>query len=334
MQESNGCVRAPTTNYGVSNPGLMQDHDGSGTCNSGGSVQNPCPSDQITQMIKDGVEGTAAGDGLKQCIAQAGTNDVSKYYKAARIYNSGSVTDDNLSAGVATHCYASDIANRMTGWTTAPHDCNLDGADVPVNTGSPAQSSSAPTSTYSQPSAPSTPAASTPTTTAEPTISSTLTYSVPSFSTPAFSGFSGLSSLGGFPAQSADASAHASAGSQYSALADDGAKAAASPTAAAESGSMPALVTSSSSASKPTSTAVSTPAASPASSSSSSSSAPLGPGVSSSCPQLYAVQDDDNCSTLGKQYGFSLSQFQSWNTQIDDQCTNLWKGYQYCVKGQ
>src|ERR1700709_2771159 len=61
MQESNGCVRAPTTNYGVVNPGLMQSHDGTGSCNNG-AVQNPCPADQITQMIKDGTAGTSEGD--------------------------------------------------------------------------------------------------------------------------------------------------------------------------------------------------------------------------------------------------------------------------------
>ena len=33
MQESKGCVRVHTTNYGVRNPGLMQDHDGQSTCN-------------------------------------------------------------------------------------------------------------------------------------------------------------------------------------------------------------------------------------------------------------------------------------------------------------
>ena len=53
MQESGGCVRAPTTNWGVRNPGLMQSHNGQGTCNEG-SVSNPCPQDQVTQMIKDG----------------------------------------------------------------------------------------------------------------------------------------------------------------------------------------------------------------------------------------------------------------------------------------
>lgn len=81
-------------------------------------------------MIKDGVEGTldisGGGDGLVQTIQQAGCDDVSKYYKAARIYNSGSITGNDLSLGVATHCYAADVANRLTGWTTAPSTCELD----------------------------------------------------------------------------------------------------------------------------------------------------------------------------------------------------------------
>ncbi|KYG50583.1 hypothetical protein M433DRAFT_41564, partial [Acidomyces richmondensis BFW] len=120
MQESKGCVRAPTTNYGVTNPGLMQSHDGSGTCNSGSDVQNPCPQSEITQMIKDGTEGTSSGAGLEQCIQQTGASDVSKYYKAARIYNSGSIpSSGDLGAPGATPCYASDIANRLTGWVKA-----------------------------------------------------------------------------------------------------------------------------------------------------------------------------------------------------------------------
>ena len=124
MQESNGCVRAPTTNWGVRNPGLMQDHNGAATCNENG-VQNPCPSSTITQMILDGAAGTSSGDGLKQCLAESGATDVSMYYKAARIYNSGSITaGGNLGGGVATHCYASDVANRLTGWITAARTCS------------------------------------------------------------------------------------------------------------------------------------------------------------------------------------------------------------------
>ena len=127
LQESLGCVRVPTTNGGVTNPGLMQSHDGSGSCNSNGNVQTPCPNDEIIQMIRDGVIGTSSGDGLVQCLAAAGTSDVSKYYRAARIYNSGSIAPSgDLGAGVATHCYASDIANRLTGWVLASMTCTLD----------------------------------------------------------------------------------------------------------------------------------------------------------------------------------------------------------------
>lgn len=126
MQESKGCVRAPTTNYGVVNPGLMQSHDGTGSCNNG-AVQDPCPMSEITQMIKDGTTGTSSGDGLEQTMQQAACTDVSEYYKAARIYNSGSIdASGNLDAGIATHCYASDVANRLTGWVKAETQCNLD----------------------------------------------------------------------------------------------------------------------------------------------------------------------------------------------------------------
>lgn len=125
MQESNGCVRAPTTVYSIANPGLMQSHEGSGSCNSGSSVQNPCPKSQMVQMITDGTAGTATGDGLQQCLAKSGASDVSKYYKAARIYNSGSLdASGNLGQGVATHCYATDVANRLTGWFSGTTSCD------------------------------------------------------------------------------------------------------------------------------------------------------------------------------------------------------------------
>lgn len=130
MQESGGCVRVPTTNYGVRNPGLMQDHNGSGTCNSDitGQVQNPCPSSVIHQMIADGTGGTNDGDGLAQCISESGWGNDADFYRAARIYNSGSIASSGqLQDGIATHCYASDIANRLTGWVWAAHGCTLDG---------------------------------------------------------------------------------------------------------------------------------------------------------------------------------------------------------------
>lgn len=128
IQESGGCVRVPTTNYGVRNPGLMQCHNGDGTCNSDytGQVQNPCPDDIITQMIREGTAGTNSGDGLAQCINLSNSGSVTGFYKAARIYNSGSIDPSgDLCQGIATKCYASDIANRLTGWVIAPHSCNL-----------------------------------------------------------------------------------------------------------------------------------------------------------------------------------------------------------------
>ncbi|KAF2261564.1 hypothetical protein CC78DRAFT_470054 [Lojkania enalia] len=128
MQESKGCVRAPTTNYGVRNPGLMQSHNGAATCNEGGNVQTPCPQQTIHDMILQGA-GTITGFGLQNTIELSGASDVSKYYKAARIYNSGSVdASGNLGAGIATHCYASDIANRLLGWTSMSESTCNEGA--------------------------------------------------------------------------------------------------------------------------------------------------------------------------------------------------------------
>ncbi|KAL7781767.1 glycoside hydrolase [Trichoderma ceciliae] len=127
MQESHGCVRVQTTNGGVRNPGLMQDHNGVATCNENGFVQNPCPSSTIYQMISEGTAGTTSGDGLANCINQSGRNDVSAFYRAARIYNSGSISrTGQLQNGIATHCYASDIANRLTGWVNASSGCTCD----------------------------------------------------------------------------------------------------------------------------------------------------------------------------------------------------------------
>ncbi|KID65485.1 uncharacterized protein G6M90_00g053460 [Metarhizium brunneum] len=111
MEESHGCVRAPTTNWGVRNPGLMQDHNGYGTCNDNGRVQSPCPASTIYEMISEGAAGTDSGDGLASCMNESGRGDISAFYRAARIYNSGSISNTGqLQNGIATHCYASDIA--------------------------------------------------------------------------------------------------------------------------------------------------------------------------------------------------------------------------------
>jgi hypothetical protein len=127
MQESNGCVRVVTTSWSVQNPGLMQDHAGTGTCNSGGVISNPCPASEIEQMIVDGTTGTASGDGLVQCLSQAAASDVSQYYRAARIYNGGysGFHANDLGTGCCTLCYASDVANRLTGWSSGPSQCHL-----------------------------------------------------------------------------------------------------------------------------------------------------------------------------------------------------------------
>ncbi|KAI4955121.1 hypothetical protein J4E91_000977 [Alternaria rosae] len=114
MQESKGCVRAPTTQSDAHNPGLMQ---GAGTASCHPLTQNaisPCPANVIHDMIHEGTAGEGLRSSLKKSLdAFSTTPDDSKYYKAARLYNSGDqVTDPNLGQG-STACYASDIANRL-----------------------------------------------------------------------------------------------------------------------------------------------------------------------------------------------------------------------------
>ena len=96
MQESNGCVHVHSTispDGQVRNPGLMQDHDGDHTCNlqrekdtnRGKAIKTSfesyvwnadqmlanCPEEMITGMVNDGVQGTPAGDGLRQTLRAA-----------------------------------------------------------------------------------------------------------------------------------------------------------------------------------------------------------------------------------------------------------------------
>ena len=119
MQESRGCARVKTTLGSHDNPGLMQSNQGDNSCFDLQSGQ-PCSSKTISGMLMDGTSGTAAGDGLASILqdqATQGHTGAQLYYRAARIYNSGSVaTDGLLEHGGATHCYASSIANRLTGW--------------------------------------------------------------------------------------------------------------------------------------------------------------------------------------------------------------------------
>lgn len=113
MQESKGCVRAPTTRWSHDNPGLMQSDQGKGTCNPDGNPINPCPISSIRQMIHDGTNGDGLHTTLRTCLANTGATNDSKWYKAARLYNAGRITNNNLGIG-PTPCYASDIANRLT----------------------------------------------------------------------------------------------------------------------------------------------------------------------------------------------------------------------------
>lgn len=127
MQESSGCVRSCTTSYdgSILNTGLMQSHNGLGTCNDNRCsaatfdptmVKEPCLENDIAQMIEDGTLGTATGDGLQQLLEGQDRNDESTWYRAARMYNGGSVdASGDLEKGCCTKSYASDIANRLTG---------------------------------------------------------------------------------------------------------------------------------------------------------------------------------------------------------------------------
>ncbi|GAM88729.1 hypothetical protein ANO11243_067630 [Dothideomycetidae sp. 11243] len=133
MQESKGCVRVNvkiTTGAG-SNPGLMQSAAGIGTCN--GEPRDGCTYEAIEQMIRDGTQGVNSSlPGPVNCLVTAlawtRAEDVSRYYKAARLYNSGLYDHilDDLQQGCCTHCYASDVANRLRGWTTLPSSCTFD----------------------------------------------------------------------------------------------------------------------------------------------------------------------------------------------------------------
>lgn len=124
MEESTGCVRVKSTTSpdgSVFNPGMMQDHNGAGTCFN---VPAPCPESQIKLMIKDGTSGTAAGDGLKQAIAKSSAKDAQAVYIAARIYNSGSYPGGPLENTLSVQgCYSSDIANVMIGFAGAESPC-------------------------------------------------------------------------------------------------------------------------------------------------------------------------------------------------------------------
>ncbi|KAJ5133965.1 hypothetical protein N7448_001014 [Penicillium atrosanguineum] len=301
MQESNGCVRVKTTNYGVNNPGLMQSHDGTGSCNDG-TPTTPCPQSEIHQMILDGASGTSAGAGLKQCVEQyGGTGDVTNYYKAARCYNSGSVASNgNLGAGIATGCYVSDIANRLLGWSSGTSMCSessiasLTGSNWSGGQSSSDTSSSASASVSSSTSTPTSFSTSISTATPEPTTTSEATPTIVATTTPTVV----ATTTPVIPTQAAVPSTPV----------------------------IPAPVATSSAASSVT------PSAAPAQATASSAAAPIYPYATTSCTQYTTITGGEFCDFVDTLFGITVSTLQSLNPGLDSSCSNLWLGYQYCVK--
>ncbi|KAF2861803.1 hypothetical protein K470DRAFT_285272 [Piedraia hortae CBS 480.64] len=109
------------------NPGLLQDHAGTHSCNPGTSLV-PCPREQIFGMISNEVIGTSCSTtySLKGAITKSGAQDASRFYKAAGTYSSGSIPaneDPTTTVGAATNCYSSEVANRFIGWTKGDSAC-------------------------------------------------------------------------------------------------------------------------------------------------------------------------------------------------------------------
>ncbi|CAG8098457.1 unnamed protein product [Penicillium salamii] len=309
MQESKGCVRVHSTNNGVQNTGLMQSHAGKGSCNDGTSKTSPCPASTIRLMINDGTAGTDAGDGLKQCYEAQTGEDATKYYRAARTYNSGSVdSSGNLGQGGATHCYASDIANRVGGWAGDVTDCvestigsitkgladALGGGD---DSSSESDSSSSSSSS----------AAAQPTETAEPETSAAPVETAQSSSTvqpwtpePAASSAAPTESesvsVAPVPTQTPKINMAAQASTQTPAWTT---KSAPAPTAAATS---------------------------------SDSSAPIYPQAASACQKYVTVASGDFCNKVVEAAEITFSDLRRLNPGLDETCSDLWLGYQYCVK--
>ena len=122
MQESGGCVRAPTNPGGaVPNPGLMQDIMELHLATPAAWSRVPCSSGKIAEMVSEGTAGKSAGDGLSNRINEAATlggSGATAYYWASRIYNTGSYA---VGADLGAPLYASDVANRLMGWAEAKH---------------------------------------------------------------------------------------------------------------------------------------------------------------------------------------------------------------------
>ena len=89
-------------------------------------------------MIADGVAAPVDGVTLVKALNQAAEvpncEPAQAYYRAARFYNSGpeslpAEANGDLGSKGATRCYASDIANRLIGWSNGKighSPCKLD----------------------------------------------------------------------------------------------------------------------------------------------------------------------------------------------------------------
>jgi hypothetical protein len=128
LEETSGCVRMHTDHGadGVRSAGLMRSRGGTAMCNSGTlraprDVLEPCPEEEILWMVSEGVGGPRDGqgdDGLLGMMKRSGTGTLTDFYRGARLYNSGPEASlENLEdGGENPGSYASNVANRLTGW--------------------------------------------------------------------------------------------------------------------------------------------------------------------------------------------------------------------------
>ncbi|KAJ5114343.1 hypothetical protein NUU61_000102 [Penicillium alfredii] len=326
MQETKGCVRVKTTvapDGSVSNPGLMQSHNGKFNCYENGKGVKPCKKERIVGMIRDGVTGSG---GLSDALQENGGKiDAETLYKVARTYNSGSVAPSkNLGDGQgATACYATDIANRLTDkWSNGPSGCDpntigtmnksegggASGGDA-GDAGDDASSSSSDTG-------------------AAPTGAPTASNSAPAW---------------GANTQSTLAAAATTAPAVNTPPAGNTNVGAPSPTVNAGSFQQTSAAVNNAAATNtpaPSNPVVSSVApantvssAPPTQASGTTEGSQIYPSSLPGCQQRYPVVDNDYCYKVQQQFGMTLDDLRRLNPGLDERCSNLWKGYQYCVRG-
>jgi hypothetical protein len=59
---------------------------------------------------------------------------------------------------------------------------------------------------------------------------------------------------------------------------------------------------------------------------------PIQDGMVGNCDKFHLVVENDQCTTIARNSGISLSQFYSWNPTVGKGCETLWNGYYVCVK--